>query len=420
MEKRPIVVDLFAGVGGFSLGFEQAGFDVKVAVEIDPVHAAIHKFNFPDCVVLPYSITDLSGKDIREQSDIGQQNIDCVIGGAPCQGYSLMGKRAFDDPRNYLVRDFLRVVLELEPSYFVFENVKGLTLGKHKYFLEEFLNNFEKNGYEVRQPWQVLNAANYGVPQKRERLFLLGAKKGLTLPNYPAPITRLANENRDLPLVPTCKDALDDLPEAEEFECLLYCDRVETNSWGHPSKYGAEMRCLSDNSWHFAYKRGWNPQILTSSRRTNHSQVSRDRFQATAPGKIEPVSRFFKLAEDSVANTLRAGTDAARGAHTAPRPIHYRSPRCITVREMARLGGFADWFQFHITKWHGARQIGNAVPPPVARAIASEIIKCLGVKATIPQKILSLGDDKLLSMTMKQAANYWQVAVSIKRNQSSR
>ncbi len=240
--KRPIVVDLFGGVGGFSLGFEQAGFDVKVAVEIDPVHAAIHKFNFPDCVVLPYSITDLSGKDIREQSDIGKQNIDCVIGGAPCQGYSLMGKRAFDDPRNYLVRDFLRVVLELEPSYFVFENVKGLTLGKHKYFLAEFLNNFEKNGYEVRQPWQLLNAANYGVPQKRERLFLLGAKKGFTLPNYPNSITRLARENSDLPLVANCKDALDDLPEAEEFECLWHCDRVETNSWGHPSKYGAEMR----------------------------------------------------------------------------------------------------------------------------------------------------------------------------------
>ncbi|MDJ0534262.1 MAG: DNA cytosine methyltransferase [Xenococcaceae cyanobacterium MO_207.B15] len=416
MGKRPIVVDLFAGVGGFSLGFEQAGFDVKVAIEIDPVHAAIHKFNFPDCVVLPYSITELSGKDIREQSDIGQQNIDCVIGGAPCQGYSLMGKRAFDDPRNYLVRDFWRVVLELEPSYFVFENVKGLTQGKHQYFLEEFINKFENNGYVIRQPWQVLNAANYEVPQKRERLFLLGAKKGLTLPNYPAPITRLANDNRDLPLVPTCKDALDDLPEAEEFECLLYCDRVATENWGNPSQYSAEMRCLNDNSWYFAYKRHWNPQILTSSRRTNHTQVSRQRFQATTPGKIEPVSRFFKLAEDSVANTLRAGTNAARGAHTAPRPIHYHSPRCITVREMARIGGFSDWFQFHVTKWHGARQIGNAVPPPVARAIALEIRNCLGVKPTIPQKILNLGDSKLLSMTMKQAANYWQVAVQIKRN----
>lgn len=413
--NRPIVVDLFAGVGGFSLGFEQAGFDIKVAVEIDPVHAAIHKFNFPDCVVLPHSITELSGKDIRKKSNIGRKKIHCVIGGAPCQGYSLMGKRAFDDPRNYLVKDFLRVVLELQPSYFVFENVKGLTFGKHKFFLEEFIENFEKNGYEIRQPWQVLNAANYGVPQKRERLFLLGAKKGLTLPNYPHPTTKLPKDNHELPLVPNCKDALGDLPEAEEFEDLLNCDRVITDNWGEPSQYSGEMRCLNPESWHFAYKRYWNPQILTSSLRTNHTQVSRARFQATTPGKIEPISRFFKLAEDCVANTLRAGTDAARGAHTAPRPIHYHSPRCITVREMARIGGFTDWFQFHVTKWHGARQIGNAVPPPVARAIAQEIMKCLGIKAKIPQKVLNLGDTKLLSMTMKEASDYWQVAIPIRR-----
>ena len=415
MIKRPIVVDLFSGAGGFSLGFEQAGFDIKVAVEVDPVHAAIHKFNFPDCWVFPHSITDLSGKDIRKQSDIGRKKIHCVIGGAPCQGYSLMGKRAFDDPRNYLVKDFIRVVLELKPDYFVFENVKGLSIGKHKLFLEEIISNFENNGYEIRQPWQVLNAANYGVPQKRERLFLLGGKKGLKLPNYPAPLTRLFQEKGDLPLVYTCKDALKDLPEAEEFESLLKCDRVKTDLWGHPSDYGTEMRCLEDNSWHFGYKRHWNPQLLTSSLRTNHSQKSRDRFLATEPGKIEPISRFFKLAENKVANTLRAGTDAARGSHTAPRPIHYHSPRCITVREMARIGGFADWFGFHVTKWHGARQIGNAVPPPVARAIALEIMKCLELQPKIPQTTLNLGDPKLLSMTMKQAANYWQVAVPIKR-----
>ncbi|WP_036485926.1 DNA cytosine methyltransferase [Myxosarcina sp. GI1] len=413
MVERPIAVDLFAGVGGFSLGFEQAGFDIKLAVEIDPVHAAVHKYNFPACAVIPRSITELTGGELRTRSGIGDRPIDLVCGGAPCQGYSLIGKRALDDPRNYLVKDFFRIVIELQPAYFVFENVKGFTLGRHKYFLEELIAAFESYGYSIRKPWKVLNAAHYGVPQKRERLFLLGSKKGLPLPQYPKPLTKLSSNccDRlvDLPLTPTCKEALDDLPELESFEDLLYGDCVETATWGQLSSYGQRIRCLSDDSWYFAYKRRWNPNLLTSSRRTNHSANSRNRFQATAAGKIEPISRFFKLHPDRVANTLRAGTDAKRGAHTSPRPIHYSSPRCISVREMARLHGFWDCFQFHATKWHGARQIGNSVPPPVARAIGVEIMKCLDITPSIPNDVLDLGDRKLLTMNMKQAAKYWQI-----------
>ncbi|MFN6519217.1 MAG: DNA cytosine methyltransferase [Nostoc sp. CreGUA01] len=409
--KRPIVIDLFAGAGGLSLGFEQAGFDVKAAVEIDPVHAVVHKFNFPHCVILPCSITELSGKEIRERTGIGNQNIETIISGSPCQGYSYIGRRALDDPRNFLVKDFIRIVLELKPSYFVFENVKGLTAGKHKYFLSELIETFSKNGYELRLPWKVLNAADYGVPQRRERLFLIGAKKGFVLPEYPMPSSKPLYETlTDSILIPTpsCLDALGDLPEPEEFEELLYSDSVETEKWSNPSNYAREMRCLDDKSWHFSYRRNWNPCVLTSSMRTNHSQISRDRFQATEQGKKEPISHFFKLAENGIANTLRAGTDAAHGAHTSPRPIHYSQPRCITVREMARLHGFPDWFRFHITKWHGARQVGNAVPPPLARAIAREIIKCLGIIPTTPGDVWDLEDAKLLSMNMKQATNYWQ------------
>ncbi|MBW4561367.1 MAG: DNA cytosine methyltransferase [Mojavia pulchra JT2-VF2] len=415
--KRPIAIDLFAGAGGLSLGFEQAGFDVKAAVEIDPVHAAVHKFNFPYCVVLPCSITELSGKDIRERSGIGNQNIEIIISGSPCQGYSYMGRRVLDDPRNFLVKDFIRLVLELKPSYFVFENVKGFTVSKYQSFLDELIETFSNNNYHICLPWKVLNAAYYGIPQKRERLFLIGAKKGCVLPEYPAPCSqplfaKLANPI--LPPTPSCWDALKDLPEAEEFEELVYSDCVETEKWSNPSHYGREMRCLDDSSWHFGYRRNWNPFLLTSSIRTNHSPISRARFHATEQGKKEPVSHFFKLAENGIANTLRAGTDAAHGSHTSPRPIHYSSPRCITVREMARLHGFPDWFRFHITKWHGARQVGNSVPPPLARAIATEIMKCLGMNPTTPEDVLDLGDPKLLSMTMKQAANYWQLSIPTK------
>ena len=134
MSRRPIVVDLFAGYGGFSLGFEQAGWDVKAAVEIDPVHAAVHKFNLPNCFVFPCSISELKGSDIRDRSGIGNSAIDEVIGGSPCQSFSMAGLRDPNDSRSSLVKEFFRIVLELSPAYFVFENVKGLTMGKPRKF----------------------------------------------------------------------------------------------------------------------------------------------------------------------------------------------------------------------------------------------------------------------------------------------
>src|SRR5690606_9824583 len=115
------------------------------------------------------------------------RRIDVVFGGAPCQGFSMIGKRILDDPRNSLVRDFVRLVAETDASYFVFENVKGLTVGKHRGFLDELYEEFERAGYRTRSPWQVLNARDFGVPQNRERLILIGAKKGRELPLYPFP-----------------------------------------------------------------------------------------------------------------------------------------------------------------------------------------------------------------------------------------
>ncbi|HAN45567.1 MAG TPA: DNA (cytosine-5-)-methyltransferase, partial [Cyanobacteria bacterium UBA8156] len=184
---RPIAIDLFAGVGGLSLGFEQAGFEVRAAVEIDPIHCLVHQFNFPQTAVLCRSVAEISGAAIREQAALQQQEIDVVFGGSPCQGFSVMGKRALDDPRNALVKHFLRLVTELAPKYFVLENVKGLTLGPHRQFLAEAIAAFQERGYRVQENYQVLNAAHYGVPQNRERLFLLGCRADLPLPAYPQP-----------------------------------------------------------------------------------------------------------------------------------------------------------------------------------------------------------------------------------------
>ena len=416
--SRPISVDLFTGVGGMSLGFEQAGFESVAAVEIDPIHACAYQFNFPKTTVIPSSIVGLSARDLRLRTGLGDRTVDVVYGGAPCQGFSMMGQRALDDPRNNLVSEFVRLVTELRARRFVFENVRGLTVGAHRLFLEELIASFDRAGYQVQLPWRVLNVADYGVPQNRYRLILFGALKGEKLPEYPPATSQpadLPEQPGGLVTGPTCSDALADLPDVDRFGELVASDSVEIESWGPASQYGCRLRAEDRGDWGYGYQRIWDPTRLTSSVRTDHTSISRRRFQQTRPGEVEPISRFFKLNAKGLANTLRAGTDSARGAFTSPRPIHYLYPRCISVREMARLHGFPDWFRFHVTKWHGARQIGNAVPPPLAREIASAVMASLGAKPRAPRIQWDLGDPRWLTFDMTAAANFFSVPVVIGR-----
>jgi len=395
---RPIGIDLFAGAGGLSLGFEQAGFDIAAAVEIDPVHCATHEYNFPLCKTICASVTDISGDEIRRLAGLGDRAIDVVFGGAPCQGFSMIGKRALDDPRNQLVFHYVRIVAELKPTYCVFENVKGLTLGKHSEFLNELIEALGEAGYDVALPYQVLNAADYGVPQDRKRLFLLGTRRGHKPAVYPTPLTERV----------TVGEAIGDLPDANTFDELIHSDAVRTN-WHTEASYARRLRGQELDPNDFSYAREFDQYLLTSSLRTEHTALSQERFLATEQGKTEPISRFRKLPTDGLCNTLRAGTDSARGAFTSPRPIHPDFPRVITVREAARLHSFPDWFRFHATKWHGFRQIGNSVPPLLGRAIASSIMEALGRKPKAPKKQLSLRDTGLLGFDMGTAARYFDV-----------
>ncbi len=417
---RPIAVDLFAGAGGMTLGFEQAGFDVLAAVELDPIHCAIHEFNFPFWSTLCASVDKISGKKIRRLSKIKKKEIDVVFGGSPCQGFSMMGKRALDDPRNALVFHFLRLILELQPKYFVFENVPGLTVGEHRKFLLEVIEEFEKNGYRVEANYQVLNAANYGVPQDRARLFILGCRQNLKLPKYPQPLTtpKISKKSKyivnkpDLPATPTVWDAIADLPEVENYAELMERDWAIAK-YGKPSDYSSKLRGISSIENDYSYERLFDNYFLTCSTRTKHSSQSIERFKKTEPGKTEPVSHFHKLAANGICKTLRAGTPRNRGAFTSPRPIHPKTPRCITVREAARLHSYPDWFRFHLTKWHGFRQIGNSVPPLLAKAIATEIIHALEIIPVKPEQRQPLGDDSLLQLNMSQAAEKFGVNENI-------
>jgi DNA (cytosine-5)-methyltransferase 1 len=399
---RPIGIDLFAGAGGLSLGFEQAGFDIVAAVEIDPIHSAAHKFNFPECAVVCKSVIDTTGVELRELSGIGKKDLDIVVGGAPCQGFSLIGKRALDDSRNQLVYHFVRLVMELQPKYFVFENVKGLTIGKHRQFLQEIIEAFSEGGYQVEVNYRVLNAADFGVPQDRRRLFLMGARKGFKPPSYPEPF--LART--------TVGDALGDIPDAETFPELWDQDWVKAEL-GTPSVYASRLRGESKDPLDFSYRRKFDSTILTNSLLTEHTPLSRKRFAATIPNDVEPISRFKRLSMDGLCNTLRAGTASDRGAFTSPRPIHPVSARVITVREAARLHSYPDWFRFHSTKWHGFRQIGNSVPPMLARAVGAQIVKALGLKPEKPSRTLKLGDTGMTTISMTDAAASFGVSRNV-------
>jgi DNA (cytosine-5)-methyltransferase 1 len=396
--SRPIGIDLFAGAGGMSLGFEQAGFDIAAAVEIDPIHCATHEYNFPLCATICASVTNITGEKIRHRAKLGSRDIDVVFGGAPCQGFSLMGKRVLEDPRNQLVLHYVRLVEELNPKYCVFENVKGLTLGKHAQFLEELIESLGNAGYDVLIPYRVLNAADYSVPQDRRRLFLIGTRKGLAVPEYPQ-----AHPNKI-----TVWEAIGDLPNPDDFQDLERVD-FRVVQWETSSEYARRLRGFDIDPNDYSYLRQFDPNLLTCSLRTKHTNTSKMRFEATVSGKTEPISRFHKLHPEGLCNTLRAGTDSARGAHTSPRPIHPYHPRVITVREAARLHSYPDWFRFHATKWHGCRQIGNSVPPLLARAVASTLLKAQEISPSKPKKVLKLGEDKWLSFNMSGAADRFEV-----------
>jgi DNA (cytosine-5)-methyltransferase 1 len=402
--RRPVGIDLFAGAGGLSLGFEQAGFDVAAAVEIDPVHCAAHEFNFPNCAVVCADAAKVSGDWIREAAGLEDAPIDVVFGGAPCQGFSLIGHRALDDPRNRLLAEFVRLTVELDARYFVFENVKGLTIGNHRQILDELIESFHEADYDVLTPYKVLNAADFGVPQDRRRLFLIGAKKGLPLPAYP--LGKVADRT-------TVWQAIGDLPDADNYRELVESDAIEDAKFGKPSAYAGVLRGLAEDPTDFSHPRMWNVKRLTSSMRTDHTPLSQRRFKKTKWGKVEPVSRFLKLDPDGICNTLRAGTGSDKGAFTSPRPIHPHVPRCITVREAARLHSYPDWFRFHATKWHGFRQIGNSVPPLLGRAVASALIRAMRVEPKRSRPTVKLGAEGLLWLRMTEAAARYGVSDTV-------
>ena len=363
--SRPKAIDLFCGAGGMSLGFEQAGVEVIAAFDVEQRNVDTYSANFRDT---PASVVDLSittAEQVREVAGLCGE-LDILFGGPPCQGFSIGGHRRVGDPRNSLVLTFARLLAELSPRYFVMENVNGFMSHYAKATRESFLDTIKRAGYGLVAPIQILNAADYGVPQRRKRVFVLGFREGESPPSYPMPSKGQA----------CVRDAISDLPEVSEnsafFDCDLFAGVVDPHS-----AYARRLAGLESDPGDLSVDRAGQPPAITGFLRTRHSAAVQNRFAATRPGAAEPVSQYHRLSADGLSPTLRAGTGPERGKHTAPRPIHPYQPRCITAREAARLHSFPDWFVFHGTRWHDFRQIGNSVPPLLARAVArslSEVI----------------------------------------------
>ncbi|MDR1294617.1 MAG: DNA cytosine methyltransferase [Bifidobacteriaceae bacterium] len=444
--RRPVAVDLFAGAGGLSLGLEQSGFDLLASVEYDPVHATTHAFNFPLTEVLCDDMSGVTSAQVHDAARSGwlahhsdepwDGEIDLIAGGPPCQGFSFIGKRDVGDVRNDLIFHFFRVVTALRPRYFIMENVPGIASGKHRGLLDDLMGRFRSAGYALAEP-KVLNAADYGVPQDRRRFILMGSLAGVPPLTYPCPQVRPVRRVRSafgsgdgLPPGPSVWDAIGDLPDLDGFAELLRSDEVPltpaqlARTTLAASVYAAARRG-DPGTEDLAWPRVWDPRLLTSSARTVHTEQSVGRFSATPQGTVERVSRFLRLDEGGLCNTLRAGTGGERGAFTSPRPIHPRLPRVISVREAARLHSFPDWFRFHATKWNGFRQIGNAVPPLLGRALGERVVTALGLAPLRPQEALALGDPALLRLTMTEAtaqvgARHESVPLSRRRSQDRR
>ena len=215
-----------------------------------------------------------------------------------------------------------------------------------------------------------------GVPQNRIRCFAIGYRLGFPIPQTPRAGVGCSKQCQ-LNLHPTVADAIGDLPDPIRFRRLLTSDTIPAR-YGPPSIYSAYMRGEQPDPCDFSDTRSARTDTLTGLKRTIHTTRSKRRFKNTVPGSTESISRFHKLHPQGLAPTLRAGTRFDTSGFTAARPIHFAQSRCITVREAARLQSFPDWFNFNPTIWHGFRQVGNAVPPILARAVARQIADALG------------------------------------------
>ena len=358
------VLDLFSGAGGLSLGFEMAGFRVVGAIDNMKEACQTYQRNHPDTRVFNEDIRDLRTEDV--EAVVGK--VDVVLGGPPCQGMSLAGKRIVQDPRNELFLDFVRYVKHFQPIVFVMENVPGLLSMNNGALNRAILDSFSDIGYGFGNPNPVLlTAADYGVPQLRQRLFYIGVRQPFSLA-YPLPDkTHVPSDRLGIPRlfdtghVPyvTVEAAIGDLPPlasgegAEEMDYTM--DPV--------TEYQVMMRSKSKKVYNHVAP--------------NHTEKMIQMIRLAKPGEaVDPKYTDSKRWDkDRPAFTVKAL--GAGGGSTNRRAFHYRDDRGSTVRENARIQSFPDTCVFSGPRTAQMTQAGNAVPPLLALALAKAIKESL-------------------------------------------
>lgn len=345
-------IDLFAGCGGLSKGFMDAGFDIIVGVDNDKAALNTFKLNHNGAVALDADLSQKGTFDKIKQIADGKC-VDVIIAGPPCQGFSLTGPRNFDDERNKLYLAVFEAVKQFSPKAFVIENVPGMATLYKGEIHKEILNRFRILGYNVKS--DILCAADYGVPQIRKRLIFMGIREDLGVPNFPDPIL-----SKDKYV--TCREAISDLPALND-------------------TLGAEeSQYISEALTEYQKMMRGNCNILHNHTATCHTQMVKDtialvpeggNYKDLPPGVGE--SRKFNEAW-----TRYHGDKPSRTIDTGHRNhFHYKYNRVPTVRENARLQSFPDDFVFVGTRTQQYRQVGNAVPPLLGYYLGKEILKIL-------------------------------------------
>lgn len=351
------IVDLFCGCGGFSKGFFDSGFEVLLGIDNWTDATYTYTKNFTGSSVLNQDITSVTGEQIIELSGGKKSDIDVIIGGPPCQGFSLSGWRLMDDPRNSLYKSFVRIVEHLQPKILVMENVPGLVKLYNGKIKDEVIKNFTDIGYNVNS--QQLLACDYGVPQIRKRVFFVGLNKEYF--NSDEMFFRFPVPTHGEGLIPywTAKDAISDLPYLSETllgpEVLDYTNKPENS-------YQEIMRKKS----HLVYNHV--ATIHTEKTRRIISMVPNGGNYKDLPKELWSTRKVNIAWTRMNSNKPCFTIDTGHNHH-----FHYEFNRVPTVRESARIQSFPDDFVFYGIKTSQLKQVGNAVPPILAQAIASQI-----------------------------------------------